>query len=97
MSDLTRYVKKHFLLVTTASAILLLLGWYGVRLGKDLSEFNHTFNVVLAGDAKTGEYLGEVVSEVKDPATGKVISYRILPSSGSVIERRADSVVTYNP
>jgi hypothetical protein len=97
MSNLTQYLKKHFLLVTAASAILLVLVWYGMKVGSALYEVNDTFNVSLAEDAKTREYLGEVVSEVRDPQTGKVVSYRIRLNSGGVIERRADSVRVFNP
>jgi hypothetical protein len=94
---LTQYIKKHFLLVTIALAVLCVLGWYGVRVGIGLSEFNDTFNVNLARDANTSEYLGEVVSEVKDSRTGKAVSYRIRLNGGRVIERQADSVVVFNP
>jgi hypothetical protein len=97
MSNLTQYLKKHFLLTTFLSAILLVLAWYGVKVGIAFYELNDTFNVNLAEDAKTREYLGEVVSEVKDPQTGKVINYRIRLNSGGVIERRADSVRVFNP
>lgn len=94
MSTLTPYLKKHFLLVIVAAVILLMLGWYSVRA---LHEFNDTFNVSLAEDARTREYLGEVVSEVKDAQTGKVMGYRIRRNDGGVIERRADSVRVFNP
>jgi hypothetical protein len=97
MSNLTQYLKKHFLLVTFLSAILLVPVWYGVKVGIALYEVNDTFNVNLAEDAKTREYLGEVISEVKDPRSGKVVSYRIRQNSGGVIERRADSVRVFNP
>ena len=62
-----------------------------------LYEFNDTFNVDLARDAQTSEYLGEVVSEVKDPQSGQAVSYRIRLNGGGVIERRADSLVVFNP
>jgi hypothetical protein len=97
VSSLTQYLKKHFLLVTFLSAILFVLVWYGVKVGMALYVVNDTFNVNLAEDAKTREYLGEVVSEVKDPQTGKVMSYRIRPSSGGIIVRRSDSVIVFNP
>ena len=94
MSTLKQYLKKHFLLVIVASAILLMLGWYSVGA---LREFNDTFNVSLAEDARTREYLGEVVSEVKDAQTGKVVGYRIRRNGGGVIQRSADSVRVFNP
>ena len=97
MSNLTQYLKKHFLLVTFLSAILLVLVWYGVKIGIVLYVVNDTFNVNLAEDTKTREYLGEVVSEVKDPQAGKAVSYRIRLNSGGIIERRAASVVVFNP
>lgn len=97
MSNLTLYLKKHFLLVTFLSAILLVLVWYGVGIGIAMYEINDTFNVNLAEDAETREYLGEVVSDVKDPQTGKVVGYRIQQNSGGVIERRAESVRVFKP
>ena len=97
MPSLTRYIKKHFLLVTIALAVLLALGWYGVRVGIGLYEFNDTFNVTLARDAKTDKYLGEVVSELKDPRTGEVTGYRIQLNNGDTVERPADSVIVFNP
>jgi hypothetical protein len=97
VSSFTQFIKKHLLLVTMALAILLVLGWYGVRVGIGLYVINDTFNVNLARDAKTREYLGEVVSEIKDPQTGKAVSYRIRLNSGGVIERQADSVVIFSP
>jgi hypothetical protein len=97
MSNLTQYLKKHSLLVTSLSAILLVLVWYGVKVGVTLYAVDDTFNVNLAEDAGTREYLGEVVSEVKDPRNGKVVSYRIRRNGGGVIERRADSVRVFNP
>ena len=97
MTNFTRYLKRHFLMVTFVSALLLVLCWYGARFGIGLYVVNDTFNVNLANDAKTQEYLGEVVSEVRDPQTGKVVSYRIRPSGGGIIERRADSVKVFNP
>jgi hypothetical protein len=95
--SLTRYIKKHFLLVTIVLAVLLVLGWYGVRVGIALYEFDDTFNVTLARDAKTDQYLGEVVSELKDPRKGKVTGYRIRLNNGDTIERPADSVIVFNP
>jgi hypothetical protein len=97
VSTFTQYLKKHFLLVTFLSAILLVLVWYGVKVGVALHVVNETFNVNLAEDAKTREYLGEVVSEVKDPQTDKVVGYRIRQNSGGVIERRAESVRVFEP
>ena len=97
MTRLTQREEKHFVLVTIALAILFAVGWYGVSVGMALYEFNDTFNVNLASDAKTGEYLGEVISEVKDPQSGKAVSYRISLNGGQIIERRADSVVVFNP
>lgn len=96
-SMLMRYLKEHFLLVTIALAVLCVLVWYGVGFGIGLSEFNKTFNVNLASDAKTNEYLGEVVSEVRDSGTGKVVGYRIRLNGGRVAERKADSVVVFKP
>jgi hypothetical protein len=101
MSNLTRYLKGHFLWVTFLSAILLVFVWYAVGVSIALYEindtFNDTFNVNLAEDAKTREYLGEVVSEVKDPQTGKVVGYRIRQNGGGVIERRAEGVRVFKP
>lgn len=97
MSNLTQYLSKHLGLATFLSAMLLVLVWYGVNVGIGLYEFNDTFNVNLARDALTGEYLGEVVSELKDPRTKKVTGYRIKPNSGGTIERPADSVIVFNP
>lgn len=54
MSTLTQCLKKHFPLVMVASAILRVLGWYSVRA---LQEFHDTFNVSLAEDAGTREYV----------------------------------------
>ena len=97
VTNFTRYLKRHFLTVTFVSALLLVLCWYGVRFCIGLYVFNDTFNVTLASDAKTQEYLGEVVSEVRDPQTGKVVSYRIRPSGGGIIDRQADSVIVFKP
>ena len=97
MASPTQREEKQFVLVTIASALLLAVGWYGVGVGMALYEFNDTFNVNLASDAKTREYLGEVVSEVKDPQTWKAVSYRIRLNGGGIIERQADSVVVFNP
>ena len=97
MSSLTRYVREHFLLVTAALAILLVLGWYGMGLGIAMHVIHETFDVNLARDAKTDEYLGEVVSELKDPETRRVTGYRIRLNSGDVIERPATSVIVFNP
>ena len=97
MASLTQREEKHFVLLTIALVILFAVGWYGVRVGMALYEFDDTFNVNLARDAKTSEHLGEVVSMVKDPQSGKAVSYRIRLNGGSIIERRADSVVVFNP
>ena len=97
MANLTQREEKRFVLVTIVLAILFAAGWYGVRVGVALYEFNDTFNVNLARDARTSEYVGEVVSEVKDPRSGKAVSYQIRLSGGGIIERRADSVVVFNP
>ena len=97
MSNLSRFLKQHFLLVALALAILLVIGWYGVRVGIALYEINETFNVTLAEDVRTREYLGEVISENRDPQTKKVVSYRIRRNDGSVIERSAESVRAFEP
>lgn len=97
MSTPTRYLRKHFLLATFVSAILLVAGWYGVRVGIGLYEFNDTFNVSLAEDAQTDKYLGEVISDVRDSQTGEVVIYRIRLNSGDVIERCAESVRVFKP
>ena len=97
MSKLSQYLKKHFLLVASLSAILLVLVWHGMKVSIVLYVVNETFNASLAEDAKTREYLGEVISEVRDPRSGKVVGYRIWQDSGGVIERRADGVRVFNP
>lgn len=97
MAGLTQLEERRFVLVTIALAILFAAGCYGVRVGMALYEFNDTFGVNLARDARTSDYLGEVVSEVKDPQSGEAVSYRIRLDSGGVIERRADSVVVFKP
>jgi hypothetical protein len=92
-----QYLRKRFLSVTFLSAVLPLLVWCGVKVGIALYEVDDTFNVNLAEEAETREYRGEVVSEVKDPRSGKAVSYRIRLKSGGAIERQADSVVVFNP
>lgn len=93
MSSLTCFIRRHLLLVTVACAVLLAIGWFSAA----LYEINDTFNVTLARDVKTNEYLGEVVSENKDSQTGKVISYQIKRNGGSIIERYSGSVIVFNP
>jgi hypothetical protein len=97
MSNLTRFIRRHFLLATFACAVLLAVGWFGIRAGIALYEVNETFNITLARDVKTDAYLGEVLSENKNSQTGKVERYRIKRNDGSIIERSADSVLVFKP
>lgn len=51
----------------------------------------------LAHDAKTGEYLGVVVSECRDWATKKPISYKVRLQNGSEVERAPSSITINSP
>lgn len=97
MSSLARYIKQHFLLVILTLAILLVLGWYGIKAVRTAREVNDTFNVNLARDAKTDKYIGKVASELYNLQTRKVIGYKIQLNSGDIIERTADSVIIFKP
>lgn len=97
MSNLTRCIRQHFLLVTFACAVLLAIGWFGVRASVALHEINDTFNVTLAREVKTDAYLGEILSEDKDSQTGKIVSYRIKYNDGSIVKKSADSVIAFKP
>lgn len=96
MPKFTSFVRDHFLVVCLLLALALGVGWFVVRLGEALHIANETFNVSLANDAETGKYLGEVVEKIRDERTGKVI-YQIKRSDGSVLERRSETVVLFEP
>jgi hypothetical protein len=97
MPDLTRFIRQHFLLAAFACAVVLAVGWFGIRAGVALSEIDDTFNVTLVRDVKTDAYLGEVLSEDRDSQTGKTVSYRIKRNGGSIIEKSVDSVIVFKP
>ncbi|HEY0079195.1 MAG TPA: hypothetical protein VGB73_11160 [Pyrinomonadaceae bacterium] len=97
MFSITSFAKKHFLIVALFLVLILVGGWIIMRLGSALYVVNETFNVTLANDAETGAYLGEVVGELRDQKSKKVVSYRIKRNDGSVLERRSESVVTFKP
>ena len=94
--NLSRFLKQHFLVVIVALAILLVISWHGIKVRTDSSEIDRDYGVTQADDAKTGERLGVVILERRDPRTKKVVSYRIRRPDGSVIERPADSVWAFD-
>jgi hypothetical protein len=93
----TKFLSKHFLLVLLTLAAILVISWYGVWFGKGIYEFNETFNVPLAEDAQTKEYLGEIINVRRDDRTGEVISYQIRRNDKSIIERTPDSIIVIKP
>jgi len=97
MFKFANFVKRHFLVVTLVIAAALTIGWYGFRLGTAFYIVNETFNVSLARDAKTGEYLGEVISQARDNRNDKVVSYKIKRNDGSIIERPVSEVIIFEP
>ena len=67
-------------------------------IGRERSDkFSHAFDPFLALDAKTGEYIGVVISECRDWESKKPISYKIRLKDGSEIERTPDSIVIKSP
>lgn len=97
MPRLVNFVRNNFLAVCLVLALGTVIGWFVVRLGTALFIAQETFNVSLANDAETGKYLGEVVEEIREEETAKVIGYRIRRSDGSIEERRAETVVLFKP
>lgn len=51
----------------------------------------------LAHDAKTGEYLGVVISECRDWESKKPISYKVQLKDGSEVEKSPDSITINAP
>jgi hypothetical protein len=97
MPTLKENIRKHFLLFALFLSIALLIIWYGVKLISIKKSVNETFNVSLARDTRTDEYLGEVISERKDPVNNKVTSYQIKRNDGNIIERSPESVTVFRP
>jgi hypothetical protein len=97
MLRFTHYIKQHPLRTAIAFTLLVAVGMLGLRLAAAWHVVNETFNVTLAKDAKSDEYLGEIVSENRDPRTGKVVSYSIRRKDGGLTERSADSVKAFMP
>jgi hypothetical protein len=78
------FVRKHLWPTVLVLAVTLAIGIGGYEVKRFMDD---TFNVSLARDAKTDEYLGEVVSEQTDKNTGRVVAYRIERNNGNVIAR----------
>ena len=97
MPTLKEIIRKHFVLFALIFSIALAAMWYGVKLITTKHIVDETFNVNLARDAKTDRYVGEVISERKDPITKKVTSYQIKLNDGSIIERSSESVIVFQP
>ncbi|HST51994.1 MAG TPA: hypothetical protein VLJ61_08290 [Pyrinomonadaceae bacterium] len=85
------------MLTIIACAVLISASWFGIKASIALYEFNDALNVSLARDTKTNAYLGEVLSESRDPQSEKVQSYRIKRNDGSIVERSADTVIVFKP
>lgn len=95
MAEIKSPVKE--LLVWLSISAVILIGCFVIFVGVALYQVNETFNVNLAKDAKTEEYLGEIVAERKDAKTGKAVSYQIRRSDGRMIERGSESVRVFKP
>jgi hypothetical protein len=63
MAGLKKPMKE--MLVWLGVSVVILIGCFVIFVGVALYQVNETFNVNLAKDAKTEEYLGEVVASVK--------------------------------
>ena len=64
---------------------------------KNQANVDRTFEPFLAHDAKTGEYLGVVISECRDWETKKVTSYKVRLKDRTVVEKSPDSITIDPP
>ncbi len=85
------------LLVWLGISAAILIGCFVIFAGVVVYQVNETFNVNLAKDAKTEEYLGEIVAERRDAQTDKVVSYQIRRNDGKMIERESESIRVFKP
>lgn len=97
MSSVIRFVRRHLTITLLALALCLTVGWYVVRVGIGLYVFHTTFNVRFAQNAKTGEYLGVVIGEVKKPDGATGVVYKIRRGDGRVIEEPAANITIIEP
>lgn len=97
MSKILNFIKKHFLFSIVILALFFAGLWYCIGISSALHIVNNTFNVSLARDSKTGQYIGEVITEIKDESGRSVKGYRIKRNDGSVIEKQVGEVVIFNP
>ena len=96
MRNIGKIIIKVIIPFALTFAIAFTLGC--IWTGRDRSDkFSHAFDPFLAHDAKTGEYMGVVISECRDWESKRPLNYKVRLKDGSEIEKSPDSITINSP